>query len=447
MAPPGFTCPRARSLTVFPPLPSTTCCRFKYIVDNFPDVVKRNGLSQGAQDMEEDLEDGECSVVVKHMDSEDDMYLNEELAIASLFQHVASSVAYDRPKDPLKHMINQLTYIQRQQRSADEEDMEEDEEDEEPVPDNGPSTPPPDSAKMKMRGRRASVSAECMQVRDKHAEEVQLKVVPKSEAAKAEIKNAVKDNILFKGLDDTLRGYIVDAVFEVSHKVGDAIIKQGDEGDNFYIVSKGECDIYLAKSGQDYPGQHISTCGPGKSFGELALMYNSPRAATIIAKTECVLWALDRQTFRQVMLDTTSKKRKLHEQFLQNVPVLGGLTDQERSKVADVLDAHNFKEGDMIITQGEPGDRFYILEAGSASAVVTKGGEQVRLKDYGKGDFFGELALITDKPRAAGIVATSPCICVSMDRGSFKRLLGPLEDTMRGNIDVYDKIMKQMMGA
>ena len=160
-----------------------------------------------------------------------------------------------------------------------------------------------------------------------------------------------------------------------------------------------------------------------------------------------VLWALDRQTFRQVMLDTTSKKRKLHEQFLQNVPVLGGLTDQERSKVADVLDAHNFKEGDMIITQGEPGDRFYILEAGSASAVVTKGGEQVRLKDYGKGDFFGELALITDKPRAAGIVATSPCICVSMDRGSFKRLLGPLEDTMRGNIDVYDKIMKQMMGA
>ena len=59
--------------------------------------------------------------------------------------------------------------------------------------------------------------------------------------------------------------------------------------------------------------------------------------------------------------------------------------------------------------------------------------------DYKAGDFFGERALLKSEPRAANVVATSDCIMVSMDRHSVKRLLGPLEDLLKRNFEIYEK--------
>jgi cGMP-dependent protein kinase len=67
---------------------------------------------------------------------------------------------------------------------------------------------------------------------------------------------------------------IVDAMWEVNYNAGDIVIKQNDDGDNMYIVSKGELDIL-------YSGERVATIGPGKAFGEIALMYNCPRTATV----------------------------------------------------------------------------------------------------------------------------------------------------------------------
>ena len=59
--------------------------------------------------------------------------------------------------------------------------------------------------------------------------------------------------------------------------------------------------------------------------------------------------------------------------------------------------------------------------------------------DYKPGDFFGERALLKSEPRAANVVATSDCNMVSMDRHSVKRLLGPLEDLLKRNFEIYEK--------
>ena len=59
--------------------------------------------------------------------------------------------------------------------------------------------------------------------------------------------------------------------------------------------------------------------------------------------------------------------------------------------------------------------------------------------EYKPGDFFGERALLKSEPRAANVVATSDCIMVSMDRHSVKRLLGPLEDLLKRNFEIYEK--------
>lgn len=79
------------------------------------------------------------------------------------------------------------------------------------------------------------------------------------------------------------------------------IIKQGDDGDNFYLVESGELTCSKFMSPDDMQETYLKTYVPGESFGELALLYNAPRAATIIAKTDCELWSLERMTFTSII--------------------------------------------------------------------------------------------------------------------------------------------------
>lgn len=90
------------------------------------------------------------------------------------------------------------------------------------------------------------------------------------------------------------------------------------------------------------------------------------------------------------------------------------------------------------------GDVFYIIEDGDAIATKTKepGKPPETVKTYHKGHYFGELALIKGEPRAANIVATSNLKLISLDRDSFKRLLGPLEEILKRNSDSYIKFVK-----
>ncbi len=67
---------------------------------------------------------------------------------------------------------------------------------------------------------------------------------------------------------------------------------------------------------------HVSTVGNYGSFGELALIYGSPRAATVKSRTDTRLWAIDRATYRQILMAVTIKKRKLYDTFLEKVPIL-----------------------------------------------------------------------------------------------------------------------------
>lgn len=158
-------------------------------------------------------------------------------------------------------------------------------------------------------------------------------------------------------------------------------------------------------------------------------MYNAPRAATVMSTGKGQLWQLDRMTFRKILMTNASEKRKMYEGFLEDVPLLAGLKPYERSKVADALETVKFQAGQNIITEGEPGDNFYMLESGEAQA--WRSGIDHPVKDYGRGDFFGELALLNDKPRAASVIAKTDCKVSKLGRDGFKRLLGPVESSMR----------------
>ena len=177
-------------------------------------------------------------------------------------------------------------------------------------------------------------------------------------------------------------------------------------------------------------GTKVATIGPGGSFGELALMYNAPRAATVVsADPKSTLWALDRITFRRILMDSAFQRRRMYEAFLEEVPLLSSLKPYERSKIADALDTLKLPAGSTIITEGDPGDAFYLLESGEAEAF--KRGIEGPVMSYKRGDYFGELALLDDKPRAASVVSKTEVKVAQLGRDGFKRLLGPVEDIMR----------------
>ncbi len=97
-------------------------------------------------------------------------------------------------------------------------------------------------------------------------------------------------------------------------------------------------------------------------------MYNAPRAATITAKTDSTCWELDRATFNHIVKDSAQKKRDRYEDFLSTVEILSSMDNYERSKIADVIQEHNFAPGQQVIKEGDDGSVFYLIISGDAFA-------------------------------------------------------------------------------
>ena len=115
------------------------------------------------------------------------------------------------------------------------------------------------------------------------------------------------------------------------------------------------------------------------------------------------------------------------------------MDNYERSKIADTIKEHEFAKGDQVIQQGEDGSVFYLIIQGEAYATkVLKAGETAtEVKTYKSGDYFGELALLKNAPRAASVFAKTQLKLASIDRDSFKRLLGPLDQILMRNMADY----------
>ncbi|MGH0128637.1 UNVERIFIED_CONTAM: hypothetical protein FKN15_037397 [Acipenser sinensis] len=186
---------------------------------------------------------------------------------------------------------------------------------------------------------------------------------------------------------------VLDAMFERLVSPGEHVIDQDDDGDNFYVIERGTYDISVKVDGIDCC---IGTYNNHGSFGELALMYNTPRAATIIATSPGALWGL-----------------------------------------------------------GDLADSFYIVESGEVKITMRRTKSQLNVEENGaveiarctRGQYFGELALVTNKPRAASAYAVGNVKCLVMDVQAFERLLGPCMDIMKRNIVNYEEQLVELFGT
>jgi len=284
--------------------------------------------------------------------------------------------------------------------------------------------------------RRGAVSAE--PITEEDIATYVKKVVPKDYKTMAALSKAIAKNVLFSHLDENERSDIFDAMFPVNALPGEVIIEQGDEGDNFYIIDTGEVEVYVN-------GEKMVTIGEGGSFGELALIYGLPRAATVKASSasDVKCWGLDRDSYRRILMGSTIRKRKMYEEFLSKVSILDNLDKWERLTVADALEPTSFEDNEVVVKQGEQGNDFFIIAEGTAVVTQTRSEgvedpEQVEVGRLGPSDYFGEIALLLDRPRAATVTARGPLKCVKLDRGRFERVLGPCSEILKRNIQQYN---------
>ena len=206
-----------------------------------------------------------------------------------------------------------------------------------------------------------------------------------------------------------------------------------------YVLESGSLLCTKMFKGKSEPTK-LKEYVPGEGFGELALLYNCPRAATITATVDSKVWRLDRDTFNHIVKDAAQRKRDKYDAFLQSVPILQAMDAYERSKLGDAVQEEKFSTGDYIIKQGSSADRFYMVSEGRAIATKKQAdGSQKQVMEYVKGSYFGERALLVNEVRAASVIAQSDVICLSLERDTFKRLLGPLDEILKRNMEEYKK--------
>eukprot|EP00605_Chrysophyceae_sp_TOSAG23-4_P000248 GSChrysophyteH1.ASY1.ANO1.285.1 assembled CDS len=218
---------------------------------------------------------------------------------------------------------------------------------------------------------------------------------------------------------------------KMKEKMKDLVVIPKEQEVKDMLLATGAVDVYIKKGDADEMKVH--TYKPGDAFGELAIMYNAPRAATCRSAGTCKLWSLDRTSFKVIVVAASMLKRELYQGFLEKVPILETCNPGEIQTLADSLAEETYQDGAEICRQGDAGDFFYIIKDGEAKCSVN-GAEVATLSS---GMYFGEIALMTSKPRQATVAASGTLKVLALDRATFTRVLGSMEDIMKRNMDKY----------
>jgi len=336
----------------------------------------------------------------------------------------------------LKKELNQVSGVLAEAGTAidggdnkDEEEEEEEEDDCDEIPESFKKN------ESSMGKARQSVSAEAYGVWNQK-KAFTAPSYPKTDDQKERLRTTLMKSFMFNELDSQDLETILMAMEEKNFEAGKKVIEEGADGDFLFVIEKGNLDCVKKIDGED---KVVKTCSPGDVFGELALLYNCPRAASVVAKDASVCWQLDRDSFGYIVKEAAVKRRNKYDQFLKSVALISSIDNYERSQIADALKCESFKKGDVIVRQDEPGDKFYIIEEGVLYALKAVPGQgENRVMDYKAGDYFGELALLKNQPRAASVVVDSDNAKVlSMSRAAFTKMLGPLQHVLAKNVAAY----------
>ncbi|KAJ3606262.1 hypothetical protein NHX12_025782 [Muraenolepis orangiensis] len=256
--------------------------------------------------------------------------------------------------------------------------------------------------------------------------------VKKTTSETSLIVKAIQKNDFLSRLDDEQTAMMVDLLVAFDFSPGKEVIKEGSEGDTMYIVAAGDLVVTQA-------GRELRSLRCGDVFGELAILYNCKRTATVRAKSVVRLWCMERLTYRTIMTNKSKKKREQLLGFLKTSRTLKDLNDIQLSKIIDSMEEVKYQDKDVIVREGAEANTFYIILKGEVLVSKNVSGHQKQIRRMGKGEHFGEQALIREVLRTATCTADGPVTCFSIDKEVFEETI-PVE-----HLELFDdtKVLQQ----
>mmetsp|Transcript_9485 Transcript_9485/g.21709 ORF Transcript_9485/g.21709 Transcript_9485/m.21709 type:complete len:1183 (+) Transcript_9485:42-3590(+) len=223
-------------------------------------------------------------------------------------------------------------------------------------------------------------------------------------------RDLLGDNAFVAQFDKQTQRRLLAKMRTETFQPNQTIVKQGEKGDSMYIIIFGEVVVTKETHGVTNVLTHLYR---GHHFGELALIYGNERVATVRSRGESTCMTLkksDLDTFPEVRLFLLVKK----------IPLLATLSQEDRMTVVQHLQPEEFKDGQDIVKQGTPGDKFCIITSGEALVLdQSESAERLLTKLY-EGAFFGEISLIENTPRTATVRAMGTTQCMSMTKAAFQ---------------------------
>ncbi|XP_021336392.1 cGMP-dependent protein kinase 2 isoform X1 [Danio rerio] len=257
-----------------------------------------------------------------------------------------------------------------------------------------------------------------------HRSSTERQHIRKDSGTKKLINEALMKNDFLKKLEPQHTREMVDCMYEKIYGAEQLVIQEGEPGNFLYVLAEGLLEVIQN-------GKFLGQMRPGTAFGELAILYNCKRTATVKAVSQSHIWALDRQTFQTIMMRSTQARHEEYFSFLRSVSLLKDLPEEKLAKIIDCLEIDYFDKGEYIIREGEEGNTFFIIAKGEVSVTQTTEGftEPQEIKTLRVGDYFGEKALISEDVRSANIIAKeNDTQCLVVDRDNFNEMVGTYEE-------------------
>ena len=220
---------------------------------------------------------------------------------------------------------------------------------------------------------------------------------------KSEMRATLMHHFLFSSLPIKGINVLLTKCSLYSYEAESIVFTQNSNGNFFYLISAGSVEVIVN-------GIRKSTISKGGYFGELALLHDTLRTATVRTLAPTQLWVLSREDFKSAVQTVITSKYIENKQFLEGVHFFQILTPPQKEAMLGLLVLQEFEPGAKILLEGDPGEIFYIIKKGTVSC-STKGQE---LRKLSSGDFFGEQAVIYSTKRTATVTAVTKVSVLSL---------------------------------
>ena len=244
---------------------------------------------------------------------------------------------------------------------------------------------------------------------------------------------------LFSHLEKEGLRALISAFEMITVSQGHAVIRQGEEGAEAYIVARGELEVRRdpaeghVTDGDEEPEVTITLARltNGALFGEMALLSRAPRAASVVACRPSILLFARREALEvvaerrpEVGIELAAHcRRRMVANLVRTSQVLLAVDPQERPAMVERFETKVFEKGDKLITEGEDTSGLHLIASGEVAVVGHESGEPFVIATLGTGEVVGEVALVLRRKANADVVAVHPTVTLHLPREDFLNII------------------------